>query len=489
MNETDQMPVNLRGEIADVNFQLPANLEAERMSLGCILLDNGVASQALYELEPADYFLPRHRYVFEAFRALDRKGRGIDYLTLQEELELSGHAQECNPAFIAALIDGCPRFSVITEFVRQIKEASTRRKAIRMAQWLTVTAAAKDIDLPSLLSQLTDKVAELEQSKIVDDLITSERAVERTFQQLQEQWDAQSLVIGLPTGLVDLDYRLKGIRRGKYIVIAATTGMGKTTLALNWADNFVLTAPEGEKPVGLIISLEMSVEELHIKLLSVRTRIDSERIETGQLRDHERAALRRAASDLACVPIDYVEGFSAVTASSILARVEKIKRKYGRINFLIVDYLQLLDADHKGDSEHVRLTEISRTLKRISVRYNIPVIVLSQLNRQWAQRANKDPELSDLRGSGSIEQDADVVIFIAPEDYSDPDNPGRRLLSRKVRGGKPGIDRAVFFGAQSRFENAARDFERQQAPAIRKAHDSRFNDYQSTLDETEWRDS
>lgn len=435
---------------------MPNNTNAEQMTLGVILLDNGVAPQALYELSPDDYYLPRHRYVFEAMRSLDRKTRGIDPLTLQEELQLAGRASECDPAFIASLFDGVPRFSNITEYVRQIKEASIKRQAIYLADWLAKTAEATDVTADELLTRLTAKVEALQQSKIVDDLISSESAVDRTLTSLNERWNSGREIIGLPTGLTDLDDLLNGIRPGKVYCIAASTGLGKTTLALNWADNFVSSAPESEMPVGLIISLEMGVEELTVKLLSVRTRIDSARIESGHLSESERKSVRRAAGNLASLPIEYVEGFSPVTASSITSRVEKIRRKHGRLDFLIVDYLQLLDASEQHENEHARLTEISRTLKRIAQRHQIPVIALSQLNRQWANRQQKDPELSDLRGSGSIEQDSDVVIFIAPEDFSDPENPGRRLLIRKHRGGRKGVSHVVFFGSQSQFASAAR---------------------------------
>lgn len=264
----------------EVEF-LPENIEAERMTLGVILLDNGVAPQALYELSPGDYFLPRHRYVFEAMRSLDRKARAIDPLSLQEELKLVGRATDCDPAFIAALFDGVPRFSNIASYVRLVKEDSIKRQAIGLADWLAKEAVGFDVTADDLLTRLNAKVEELQQSRQVDDLISSESAVERTLTTLQERWQGGKVLIGLPTGLIDLDCLLNGIRPGKVYCIAGSTGLGKTTLALNWADNFVSSAPADQAPVGLIISLEMDVEELNIKLLSVRTQISSDRIESG----------------------------------------------------------------------------------------------------------------------------------------------------------------------------------------------------------------
>jgi len=274
---------------------------------------------------------------------------------------------------------------------------------------------------------------------------------------LEKRWAEGREVIGLSTGFPDLDKILLGLRPKLY-TLAAATGLGKTTLALNIAHNVVSAGNQDPPPVGLIITLEMDVEELHVRALSTATRIDSYLIESGKLGESEKERVRKASALMAQLPIEYVEGFTSVTARSIAARVEKVRRKYKRLDFVIVDYLQLLDADDKHENEVARLTEITRTLKRISLKYHIPVIELSQLNRKFADRAKKDPVLSDLRASGSIEQDSDVVMFIAPTDYDHPEQPERRLIIAKQRGGVANVEvKLVFFGNQSRFESAARE--------------------------------
>lgn len=459
----NEMPPNLEGDYADTLYEPPANLEAERMTLGVILLDNGVAPQALYELEPLDYYLPRHRYIFDAMRSLDSKGRGIDHLTLTEELHLTGHAQECDLAFIASLIDGCPRFSNITEYVRQVKECSIRRKALKFAQWITATAPARDVQVGDLLSRIAAQSEALQESQITTDLISSQAATEKAMEGLRARWESGSQMLGLPTGFPDLDRVLLGLRPRKYYVLAAATGQGKTTLALNFANHILFDSPADDRRIGLIITLEMGTDELVVKALSTRTRIDSYRIETGDLSPRETEQVEIAAGELAALPLEYVEGFSRVTANSLISRVAKVRQKYGRLDFLVVDYLQLLDSDEKKENEHLKLSEISRTLKRLSLLHHLPVLALSQLNRRHDNRTgdSKDLQLSDLRGSGSIEQDADVILFLMPaKDADGDDDPRRRLVVAKHRGGKKNVTiDLLFFGDQSRFESAAKQFD------------------------------
>lgn len=450
------MSTAINDQVHGLEIALPYNLEAERMILGVILLDNGVAPQAVGELSPADFFSPNNGIIFSVMRQMHGANRGIDPLTLGAALRKAGKLEQVGgPAYLASLFDGVPRFSNIGEYVTHVKEAALLRRAIKLGNWMINAASDPEVDIDAFLGQVQQKAEELVASRAVDDLVSSEQAIDRTLTLLNEQWDSGHDLLGMPTGIHALDHRLQGIRAGKYITIAANPGMGKTTLALNLANSFALAAQPDDQPVGLIITLEMSVEELKTKWISTRTGISTTRIETGHLGDDERRRVRQTAGELACLPVEYVEGFAEITASGILARVAKAKRKHhGRLDYLILDYIQLVDGEG-GDkeNENAKLTEISRTLKRIAIRYHIPVIVLSQLNRAAAARSNKDPELSDIRGSGSIVQDSDVVLFIAPNDHSDPENALRKLLVRKFRGGQTGVDLALFSGTRSTFLN------------------------------------
>lgn len=435
---------------------LPANPEAERMALGALMLNNGLAPQVLYQTEPEDYSVESNRIFFLAMRAIERGSgdRVINPLTLQDELVKAGNLERVGgSAAIGVLCDGVPLFSDVSPYIRLIKECSTLRKAAKLGNWLFKAALSQDARPDDMLSLLRAKVDELAEDQAADDLISSETAVARAMADLEGRWENKGAVVGLSSGFPDLDKVLLGFRGGKYYTLAAGTGVGKTTLALNFGQRIVSASPER---VGLVISLEMSTEELTVKTLSTFTQIDAYRIETGDLTPHEKQFVREKAEEIKALPLEYVEGFSKVTANSLVARVAKVRRKHKRLDFLIVDYLQLLDSDEKRENEHLRLSEISRTLKRIAIMYNIPVIVLSQLNREFSKRANKDYQLSDLRGSGSIEQDSDVVMFLMPQDWEDEENPGRRLFIAKHRGGKKNVTiNLVFFGEQSRFESAA----------------------------------
>ena len=438
--------------IYSLQRELPANLEMERMILGVILLDNRVAHEAFDVLSPDDMHSPRHRMIFSTMRQMWNR-IGIDPLTLGEELNRLHPGHNCDPAFIASLFDGVPRFSSIASYVDVVKQKAILRRGVTVGNWMIEAASDPTIDLEEFLARTQQQVEELIAARQVDDLIDSEQAVERTLVRLDEQWASDGSLLGRPTGLTALDARLSGVRPGKMIIIAAPGGMGKTTLALNWLNSFDLAAPECAKPVGLFLTLEMDVEELETKLMSVRTGISTDRIEAGLLSDRERREVRQAAGLLATMHLEFVEGFARITANNILARVERVARKHGRIDFLVLDYIQLVDGETVNQTENDKLTEISRMMKRIALRFNIPVIVLSQMNRAMDNRPNKEPQLSDLRGSGSLGQDADIVIFIAPQDPSDPDNALRKLITKKFRGGRPGTDLVLFSGARSRYMN------------------------------------
>jgi replicative DNA helicase len=361
-------------------------------------------------------------------------------------------------AVLAETYDGCPRFSrpeSIQAYMKLVKDATLRRKLIRYAEVLSVQAAQPDADPQDLVLQLSAKGHELAQNTaLLTDLVSTETAISRTFQYLEDSWARGGDCLGLSTGFQDLDRNLLGLQPGVY-VIAAGTSVGKTTFTLNIVNNILLdAAKKNEKRVGALISMEMGVESLTIKMLATRAHLSTRDIRKGTLNNEQRRDLMRAGQELAAQGLHFVEGFNAITPSAIAAKVEHLRATHGRLDFLVVDYLQLLDSDNGGSGDYAAVTEISRKMKQLSHRYQIPILLISQLSRNYTNRTNRDYQLSDLRGSGAIEQDANVVMFLMPRDWDDETNPERRLVIAKDREGAKNITiPLLFIGEQSRFES------------------------------------
>jgi replicative DNA helicase len=345
--------------------------------------------------------------------------------------------------------------------MKLVKEATLRRKLIRYAEVLSVQAAQPDADPQELVLQLSTKGHELAQNTaLLNDLVTTENAISRTFEFLENSWAKGGDCLGLSTGFVDLDKNLLGLQPGVY-VIAAGTGVGKTTFTLNIVNHLLLEATKkGEKRVGALVSMEMGVESLTIKMLATRARLSTRDIRRGTLNAQQRQELMRAGQELAAQGLHFVEGFNAITPSAIAAKVEHLRATHGRLDFLVVDYLQLLDSDNGGSGDYAAVTEISRKMKQLSHRYQIPILLISQLSRNYTNRTNRDYQLSDLRGSGAIEQDANVVMFLMPRDWDDETNPERRLVIAKDREGAKNITiPLLFIGEQSRFESMSLQYD------------------------------
>lgn len=445
-------------------IDIPKELAAERLIIGCMMGNNDIIPELLTQLTPDEFFHPIHKSIWRAFRNLDLKRETIDIVTVSRTIQTFNEVPDY--AYISSLLDGIPKYSrasYLSSHVSLVKEASGRRDLLRIGSWIQATALAKDISLDEFLAQTLQRIQVVHLlQRTQDDLIHSSDAMNRTLAELEERWSRGSEMLGLSTGFRQLDEVTGGLRGGRYYVLAAGTGMGKTTLALNVANNIMLSQRSYDKKcAGLIISLEMSVTELNVKMLGTSTRINTRKIETGQLNEEEKRKLILAADLLSDLDIEYCEGFSKVTPSSLLGLVEKVRTRHGQIDFLVVDYLQLIDsgAGSKAVNDHEKISNVSRELKRISIRFNIPVLVLSQVNRKSADRTNKDYQLSDLRGSGSIEQDADLVAFLQPDDWSDERNNKRKLYIAKQRAGVSDVSiPLIFFKESSRFAEYEPEF-------------------------------
>lgn len=447
---------------------LPANPEAERMLIGCSLLEPKLLPYLISDLVESDFSLPTLGAVFRALKTLHLAHTDVNPPTVMAEIKryeaAKGVTTGVTLGVLSETYDGCPRFSrpeSVEAYTKLVKDTSLQRKLIRYAEALATQAGQSDADPHDLLLRMATTSRELAQNTaLLTDLVTTEQAISRTFQRLEDMWARDGEYLGLSTGFVDLDKHLLGLQPGVY-VIAAGPNVGKTTFTLNIVNNILLeAAKKDEQRVGAIISMEMGVESLTVKMLATRTHLSTRDIRRGQLTADQRKDIIRAGQELSSQGLHFVEGFNAVTPAAIAAKVEHLRATYGRFDFLVIDYLQLLDSDNGGSADYQAITDISRKLKQLSHRYQIPVMLISQLSRQYANRTNRDYQLSDLRGSGAIEQDADVVMFLMPRDWDDETNPERRLVIAKDREGAKHITiPLLFIGEQSRFESMSLQYD------------------------------
>jgi replicative DNA helicase len=448
----------------DLERELPSRPEAERMILGVTILNNAVIDQAIEGLGQGDadaaaakFFNWSNRQIFRAMAKMHAEGKAIDPLTLQATLQQAFALEKVGgPGYIASLFDGVPRFSNIESYVEMVKEAAVLREQITLGNWLMNSAWADDAESEEITRLLNQKLDSLLNSQIKHELISGATAADRTLQRLEDKWANPAETLGLKTGYDKLDQVIYGLRSGFYI-LAAPPKVGKTTLALNLVHNAIsANQTSAGAPVVLFISLEMSVDQLTERAMAAFAKVSLKAMLTGSLNDTEKQRVREAREQIAQMPIEYLEGFESVTPGTMKAMVRKVKRMHGRLDLMVVDYIQLCDADNQTDNDTARVSRVSRELKRISKGFDIPVLGLSQVNRAFANRPDGARlRLTDLRQSGSLEQDADVVMFIQREDQTNLADNRRILEIAAQRGGESDVDiKMLFFGERSRFELA-----------------------------------
>jgi replicative DNA helicase len=441
---------------------VPHNLEAERALLGSILLDNGALNSALEILSKEDFYSEAHRLIFEKMIVLSEKSRTIDLVTLSEELSRDGWLEKSGGAgYLAALTDGVPigTLAAVGEYCRIVKEKSTVRRLINASNNVISRCLEGTDDPETLIDLAQSQVFDIAEQRVQSGFATIREIVKTSFGRIDVLFDRGQRVTGIETGFVDLDSMTSGLQAGELIVIAARPSLGKTALALNIAAH---AAIEGRKLVGMF-SLEMSKESLVIRLLCSEARIDSHKLRTGFSSREDWKKMTEALGRLSEAPL-YIEDTPALSIMQIRAKARRMKAEKG-LDLLIVDYLQLVSGHGRFENRTQEVSYISRGLKSIAKELHVPVLALSQLSRAPEQRPGQRPQLSDLRESGSIEQDADVVIFIFRERKSAEEQEGdeefvhggseTRLIIGKQRNGPTGEVPVVFLKPYAKFENKA----------------------------------
>ncbi len=439
---------------------LPQNLEAERALLGSVLIDNGALNVALETLTRDDFFSDSHRLMFERMVAISERNRSIDLVTLSEELGKEGLLEKVGGAsYLASLMDGVPVGSTasISEYSRIVKEKAIIRRLINASHNVIARCLEATDDPETLIDLAQSQVFDIAEQKVPSGFLGVKDIVKSSFGTIDVLFDRGKRVTGVETGFVDLDNMTSGLQPGELIIVAARPSLGKTALALNFATHAAIQG----NPVG-IFSLEMSKESLLIRLLCAEARIDSHKLRTGFSSRDDWSKMTQALGRLAEAPL-YIDDAPALSVMQIRARARRMKAEKG-LSMLIVDYLQLITGAGRFENRTQEVSFISRSLKSIAKELHVPVVALSQLSRAPEERPGHRPQLSDLRESGSIEQDADVVLFIFRQDVykraeedGEQGEPGGRteLIIGKQRNGPTGNVPVVFIKRYARFENAS----------------------------------
>jgi replicative DNA helicase len=421
-------------ELAVAERTLPHNLEAERSVLGAILLHNDAFNLAAEVIDAKDFFRDAHRRIFDKMVKLSERGDAIDLVTLKEELGRAGELDEIGgPAYITALVDGVPRSANVEYYARIIKEKATLRSLIYSANKILTNAYEGGDEADVILDQAEHAIFAIADDKVRDGFVSLRDLAQSSLDTIERLHARKELITGVPTGFTDLDEMTSGLQPSDLIIIAARPSMGKTSLVLN-------------------------MEQLFLRLLTAEARIDAHRLRGGFLGERDWGKLSQAIGTLSEAKI-FIDDTPSIGVLEMRAKCRRLKAEHG-LHMVVVDYIQLMQGRGRFENRTLELASISRSMKGLAKELDVPLVVLSQLSRAPESRSDHRPQLSDLRESGALEQDADVVVFIYREDlYGDrnqaaADTQGvAELIIGKQRNGPTGIVKLAFIREFTRFEN------------------------------------
>jgi len=436
----------------------PHNLEAEQSILSAILIENNTLPEVLEILSDQDFYREAHRKIFKAMIELFERNEPADLVTLTNLLKERGELESLGGAsYLAELVDAVPMAVNASHYARIVQEKATLRHLIESAAGITTRCFEDRGDVEEILDFAERSIFDISENKVKPSFYSLGDILTETYKAVEDAYENKALVTGVPTGFPGLDEKTSGFQAGDFIVIAGRPSMGKTALALNIARNASL---ETEEP-SAIFSLEMSKEQLSLRMLSAEARVDSSKMRGGFLSEADLAKINRAAGALYDIPI-FIDDSPAISALEIRAKARRMKMEKA-LGLVVIDYLQLMQGRRSAERRELEISEISRSLKALAKELHIPVVALSQLNRKVEERTNKRPVLSDLRESGAIEQDADVIVFIYRDkvynkEESNPNDIAELILA-KQRNGPIGTVRLAFLEQYTRFENLAPEVE------------------------------
>lgn len=440
-----------RGVAPEINRLPPQNIEAEQSVLGAIILDNEALPKAIEALSPDDFYKETHRRLYKSIIALFERSEPIDIVTLTDHLRKSDEIEAVGGiSYLSYLANSIPTSANIRYHAKIVSEKSMLRALIRTATQITseVYENSRDVDevvdyAQKMIFDITDKRTKISFSPLRD-------VIKDTFKMIEHLYDKKEAITGVPSGFKDIDELTSGFQSGDLIIVGGRPGMGKTAFALNVAG---YVAADMRETVA-VFSLEMSKEQLALRMICAESGVNSSSVRKGFISKQDWIKLTNAAGRLADAPI-FIDDSSMLTVLEIRAKARRLKMEYGMLSLIVVDYLQLMRSKGKFERREQEISDISRSLKALAKELKVPVIALSQLNRAVEQRGEKRPTLADLRESGALEQDADVIIFLYRDEFYNKNNPSNKgkaeLIVAKQRNGPTGIVDLTFLADSTKF--------------------------------------
>ena len=452
---------NANGDNSVAALKLPPHsIEAEQSLIGGLLLDNDAWDRVADIVAEGDFYRDDHRRIFRHIGKLVSTGRAADVVTVFESIEHSNEADQTGGlAYLAEIANATPSAANVRRYAEIVRERAVLRRLVTVGDEIAGSALnAAGRDVRTLLDDAERKIFEIAEAgaRTSEGFVAIQPLVGQVVQQIEAllERDSDSDITGIPTGFADLDKLTSGLQPGDMIVVAGRPSMGKTAFAMNIAEHVGVNVG---LPVG-IFSLEMSGPQLAMRFLSSVGRIDQTRLRNGRLTDDDWERLTMALGKLHEAPI-HIDETGAITPTELRARARRLYRKTGKLGLIVIDYLQLMSSSRENENRATELSEISRSVKSLAKELQVPIIALSQLSRKVEERNDKRPLMSDLRESGAIEQDADIIVMMYREEYYKPDTQDKgtaEAIIGKHRNGPTGTVPLTFLGEYTRFQNFAK---------------------------------
>ena len=429
----------------------PQNLEAERAVLGAILMDNETVYTVMEILEPPAFYQPSHRLIFSTMLDLSERGEPIDIVTLVDRLRSAGSLDKAGgPDYIPTLADEVPTSAGVANYAKIVREKAVLRNLIETSTEIVQDCFDAPGDVDQLLDEAERRIFAISEERIRSGFLSMKEIVKSSFKTIEMLYEKKEHVTGVPTGFADIDELTSGFQPSDLVIIAGRPSMGKTAFCLNIAQY----ASMNKKLTVAVFSLEMAKEQLVMRMLCSEARIDAHRLRSGFLGQTDWPKLSTAAGRLADASI-YIDDTPALSSMEMRAKTRRLKADKG-LDLVIVDYLQLMSGRSRSDNREQEISEISRSLKALAKELGVPVVALSQLNRGVESRMDKRPILADLRESGAIEQDADVIIFIYRDEIYNKESMEKgtaEIIIGKQRNGPVGTRKLTWLDKYTRFED------------------------------------